>query len=173
MSLETPPSPRTLPLSGTTGTGTGTTPPAGTTVDPLVGRSTGTESNLSTWAGPYVTDMLAKGQAAGSMPYQAYSGPLTAGASAGQQAAFSGIAGLTIPTDQMGAFTPGTFDADAASRYMNPYLMSALQPQIDEARRQAQIQQTQTRGQLTKAGAYGGGRQAIMESEATRNLGTE
>ena len=154
-------------------TGSGTTPGVTTVADPLVGARAGTESSLSNWVGPYVTNMLAKGRAAADAPYQAYGGPLTAGASAGQQSAFSGVAGLTIPTDKMGAFTPGTFDADAAQKYMNPYLMSALQPQIDEARRQALIQQQQTRGQLTKAGAYGGGRQAIMESEGNRNLGTE
>ena len=31
----------------------------------LVGQQTGTESALSTWAGPYVTDMLGRGQALG------------------------------------------------------------------------------------------------------------
>jgi hypothetical protein len=39
--------------SGTTGTG----------ADTGVGQQTGTESSLSNWAGPYVTDMLGKGQA--------------------------------------------------------------------------------------------------------------
>jgi hypothetical protein len=157
---------------GTTGTSAITGAPTSFT-DPLLGKTTGMESNLSNWAGPYVTNMLARGQAAAEMPYQAYGGPLTAGPSAGQQAAFSGIAGLTVPTAQMGAFTPQTFTADIAQKYMNPYVMTALQPQIDEARRQAAIQQQQVRGQLSKAGAYGGGRQAIMESEANRNLLTE
>ena len=53
---------------------------------------------------------------------------------------------------------------------MNPYIQAALQPQIDEARRQAQIQRLQDASRLTKAGAYGGSRQAIMESELNRNL---
>jgi hypothetical protein len=48
---------------------------------------------------------------------------------------------------------------------MNPYLMASLQPQIDEARRQAEIQRVQDAGRLTQAGAFGGSRQAIMESE--------
>ena len=135
-----------------------------------VGQQTGTESSLSNWAGPYVTEMLGRGQALGSQPYQSYSGPLTAGASDVQNQAFQGIAGLTIPTDQMQAFTPSQFTADDASRLMNPYLKSALEPQIAEAQRQAQIQNLQNRTALTKAGAYGGGRQAIMESEGQRNL---
>jgi hypothetical protein len=143
----------------------------GTTVtDPLAGQQTGTESSLSNWAGQYVTDMLGKGQALGAAPYQAYTGPLTAGPSAAETAAFQGIAGLSIPTDQMGAFVPQTFTAETASQYMNPYLMAALQPQIDEARRQGEIQRLQDAGRLTQAGAFGGSRQAIMESELNRNL---
>jgi hypothetical protein len=81
------------PSTGTTGS-TGVTAPA----DPLVGQQTGTESSLSNWAGPYVTEMLGRGQALASQPYQAYTGPLTAGQSGLQTQAFQGLAGLTIPT---------------------------------------------------------------------------
>lgn len=153
-------------------TSTGTTGSTGTNIpaDPIVGQQTGTESSLSTWAGPYVTEMLGRGQALASQPYQAYGGPLTAGQSELQTQAFQGIAGLTIPTDQMTAYTPQTFSAEAAQQYMNPYLMAALQPQIDEARRQADISRVEQAGRLTRAGAFGGGRQAIMESELNRNL---
>jgi hypothetical protein len=159
----------TTPAStGTTGTGTGTTSTG--TANTGVGQQTGTESSLSNWAGPYVTDMLAKGQALSETPYEAYSGPLTAGESDLQNTAFSGIAGLTIPTEQMGAFAPKTFDATQAQNYMNPYLTAALNPQIEEAKRQAQIQNLQNNASATKAGAYGGGRQALMESENQRNL---
>jgi hypothetical protein len=129
-----------------------------------VGQQTGTESSLSNWAGPYVTEMLGRGQALAGQDYQAFQGPLTAGASPVQETAFQGIAGLTIPTEQMKAFTPQQFTAEDASRLMNPYLEAALNPQIDEARRQAQIQ--------TRAGAFGGGRGALMESEGQRNLAT-
>lgn len=135
-----------------------------------VGQQTGTESSLSNWAGPYVTEMLGKGQALAEQPYQAYTGPLTAGASPTQQTAFQGIAGLTIPTDQMKAFTPQQFSAEDAQRLMNPYLTAALDPQIAEARRQSEIQNLQNRTALTKAGAFGGGRGALMESENQRNM---
>jgi hypothetical protein len=57
-----------------------------------------------------------------------------------------------------------------ASQYMNPYLQNVLQPQMEELRRQAQINNLSGLGALTKSGAFGGGRQAIMESEAGRNL---
>jgi len=134
------------------------------------GTPLGSEGTLSTWAGPYVTEMLGKGQALANQPYTAYTGPLSAGESAGQTAAFQGIANLTVPTEEMGAFTPQTFTADTAQQYMNPYIQAALQPQIDEARRQAQIQLLQDQAKLTQAGAYGGARSALTGAEASRNL---
>jgi hypothetical protein len=55
---------------------------------------------------------------------------------------------------------------------MNPYLQGALSPQLDEARRQAQISAQPAMAKLTQAGGYGGGRQAILEAENQRNLNT-
>jgi len=130
----------------------------------------GTESSLTQYAGPYVTDMLGKGEALAELPYEGYTGPLTAGPSDLQTKAFEGIGSLDIPTEGMGAFTPDTFTADIASQYMNPYLSSVLAPQLEEARRQSQISALEDRSRLTKAGAYGGGRQAIMDAERDRNL---
>ena len=112
----------------------------------------GKESNLSNWAGDYVTNMLGKGQALADQPYQGYSGPLTAGASAGQTAAFQGAAGLNVPTGQMGAFTPQTFTADQAQNYMNPYLSAALNPQMEEMRRQSQLNLQPNMAKVTQAG---------------------
>jgi hypothetical protein len=131
---------------------------------------TGTESSLSTWVGPYVTEMLGQGQALAATPYQAYMGPLTAGQSAAQTAAFQGVANLAVPTQQMGAWSPQEFTADVAQQYMSPYLQASLDPQIAEARRASDIARIAQAGRLTKAGAYGGGRQAVMESELDRAL---
>jgi hypothetical protein len=150
-------------VGGVPGTGTGTT----------ASNVTGTESNLSNWAGPYVTDMLGKGAALANTPYQSYSGPLTAGESAGQTAAFNASAGLNIPTSKMGAFTPQTFTADQAQNYMNPYLSAALNPQMEEMRRQSQLNLQPNMAKLTQAGGYGGSRQALLQSESNRNLQTQ
>lgn len=155
------------PTNNTGTTGTTTVP-----TDPLSGKQTGTESNLSNWVGDYVTNLLGRGQALSNQPYQGYSGPLSAGPSQLQQNAFQGLANLSIPTDKMGAFNPQTFGADQARQYMNPYLMASLNPQLEEARRQSEITQMNNNAALTKAGAFGGGRQAIMNSESQRNLGT-
>ena len=157
----------TVPATTST-TGAGTT--AATNTGDTIGKQIGTESSLSNWVGPYVTNMLGRGQALGEQGYQAYQGPLTSGGSNLQNQAFSGLAGLTIPTEQMGAFTPTSFTAENAQQYMNPYLQNALNPQIDAARRQQEIQRIQDAGRLTKAGAFGGSRQGVMEAEGNRGL---
>jgi hypothetical protein len=57
-----------------------------------------------------------------------------------------------------------------AANYMNPYLQSVLDPQMAELRRQNDITQMNTNAKLTGAGAFGGSRQAVMNSENNRNL---
>ena len=140
-----------------------------TGVDPIVGEIAGTESSLSTWAGDYVTDMLGQGKALGNQAYQGYEGPLSAGTNTMQDQAFTGIGNLQAPTG-MGAFTPQTFGADQAQQYMNPYLMQSLNPQLEEARRQSEIDRVANAGRMTQAGSFGGSRQALMDMENTRNL---
>ena len=138
--------------------------------DPIGSPASTTES-LAGWAAPYVTGMLGKGEALANMPYQAYSGPLTAGQSELQTQAFQGLGALTVPTAQMGGFTPTSFTSGTTAQdFMSPYISAALEPQIAEAQRQAEIQRVQNASRLGKAGAYGGSRQAIMESEGQRNL---
>ena len=138
--------------------------------DPIGSPASTTES-LSGWAAPYVTGMLGKGEALANQPYQAYGGPLTAGQSDLQTKAFQGLAGLSVPTAQMGAFTPTSFTSGTTAQdFMSPYMNAALEPQMAEAQRQAEILRVQNAGRLGKAGAFGGSRQAIMESEGQRNL---
>jgi len=135
------------------------------------GRLTGQEQTLSSWAAPYVTDMLGRTQALSKTPYETYKGPLTAGESDLQKKAFAGIGSLNAPNPfTAGTFQGGAFGAQQAQQYMNPFLQAALDPALEEARRQAEISRVGQAGRLTQAGAYGGGRQAIMESELNRNL---
>lgn len=149
--------------------------------------ATGQESNLSNWVGPYVTDMLGKGQALSETPYQQYQGPLTAGASTLQTEAFNTARDLQVPTGiGQAAATAGnvataaggtqfnnplgTFDTPTSQKYMTPYMQGVVDIQQREAQRQADIASTQRHGQMTQAGAFGGSRQAIMDAEAARNL---
>ena len=136
-----------------------------------VGQISGTQQSLSDWAAPYVTNIMGKAKALGEEDYQGYTGLLTAGTSALQDQAFSGIGSLTAPTAQMGAYTPTSFTAgNTAQQYMNPYLQASLEPQIAEAQRQAQIQQMANNTRLGQANAYGGSRQAVINAESQRNL---
>ena len=149
----------------------------------------GQSSSLSPFAGPYVGEMLGRGAALASMPYQAYMGPLTAGASDLQQQAFTGLAGLGMPaasgagsftgaayqpltTEQLAAGEMPTTTAPTSpvQQYMNPYIQAALEPQYEQARRQADIAQQALQSQYAKAGAYGGARQGIAEAELQRGL---
>lgn len=137
----------------------------------LTGTQTGSESSLSNWAGEYVTDFLGKGRALSETPYEAYQGPLTAGASNLQSQAFQGAGNLQIPQTEMGTFTPRSYtDEGVAQQYMNPFLEQMLTPQLAELQRQSDRMRIDQAGRLTRAGAYGGGRQAVMESELNRNL---
>jgi hypothetical protein len=72
----------------------------------------------------------------------------------------------------MGASMGGqpTAPTGIAGQYMNPYLQNVLTPQMDELRRQSQLNLQPGLAKMTQSGGYGGGRQAIMESEANRNL---
>ena len=136
-----------------------------------VGSPASTTESLAGWASGYVTDMLGKGAALANQPYQAYGGPLTAGQSELQTKAFQGLAGINVPTAQMGAFTPTSFTSGTTAQdYMSPFMSAALEPQMAEAQRLAEIQRVQNASRLGKAGAFGGSRQAIMESEGQRNL---
>ena len=135
-----------------------------------LGTQTGVASSLSPYIGPYATEMLGQGLGAAGLPYVAYTGPLTAGSSALQKQQFQGLAGLTIPTEGMTAFSGSMADPASVNMYMNPYLQNVLDPQLKELRRQADISRVADASRLTQAGAFGGGRQAIMEAEGRRNL---
>jgi hypothetical protein len=162
-------------------------------MDPNLGANIGQESSLSNWVGPYVTDMLGMGQALAETPYPSYEGTLTAPISSLQDQAFGGIAGLSVPyemgetadlalgvgekaagmeydpTDYAGEIGRWT-DEGVAESYMNPFIAQALTPQLEEMRRQAEIQRQIEQGQMTSAGAYGGSRSALLNSEMDDNM---
>ena len=143
-----------------------------------VGTETGSQESLSPWASDYVTGMLGKGAALANTPYTAYPGALTAGASGLQTQGFGGLGGLALPgASAAGSFTgaayqPGTdataADASVVQQYMNPYIQAALQPQIAAMGRENEIAKQAMQSQYSKAGAFGGGRQAVAGAELDR-----
>lgn len=70
-----------------------------------------------------------------------------------------GIAGLQGPLSQ-----------EMIQRYMDPYQDLVLQDQLSEMSRQADMQRQQAMASATRAGAFGGSRQAVVEAELGRNL---
>jgi len=90
-------------------------------------------------------------------------------AGAYQPPGVSGLIGGAGPTD---ANTPVATDAGQSpvQQYMNPYLQSVLNPQLDALRRQNQITQNALGAQYAGSGAFGGGRQAIGQAQANADL---
>ena len=60
-----------------------------------------------------------------------------------------------------------------AQSMMSPYMDAVVKAQQREATRQSGIMGTQRAAQATRAGAFGGSRQAIENAEAQRNLSTQ
>lgn len=65
---------------------------------------------------------------------------------------------------------PGSTGTGIAAQYMNPYLQNVLNPQLQALRQNAQSQMNAQLGKLTSQGAYGGGRQAVMQNAANTDL---
>lgn len=141
--------------------------------------STGTTytSNIPEYAQQPFMNLVGKSEALSSTPYQPFTGqriegftPLqqqaqTSAANQGvapQIGAASGLAG--------GAATASFTQPGIAGAYMSPYMQSVVEAQQRDASRQAGIAGTQRAAEFTKAGAFGGSRQAIMDAEAARNL---
>lgn len=131
---------------------------------------------------PYATDVLNTARAINAAGTPAYTGQMTAGPSKYQTQAWEGLANLTLPTSMTTAASNLqdiqqkeqnlSFDPNKIQGYMNPYLESALKPQIAEAKRQAAINLAPTMAKYTQAGGLGGSRAAIASAEAARNLNT-
>ena len=152
--------------------------------------TTSTQTSIPEYAKPYVEKMLGQTEALAGTPYQTYDRERIAGFNPMQEQAFQGAAGMQ--PSQLGGFggqlagaatlgalgtqydptqfRGGQFGQREAQQYMSPYMQSVVDIQQREAERQGGIAGTQRAAQATQSGAFGGGRQAIMEAEAARNL---
>jgi hypothetical protein len=145
------------------------------------------QSNLPEYARPYFEDLMQRGQTASQVQYQPYGGERTAGFSPLQQQGFQGVqglgpsslnapaAGLTGVAGLGGlgagqnyaqqATSPGSMQA-----YMSPYMQNVVDFQKTQAVSDYGRQLPGQQAAASRAGAFGGSRQAIVESEAQRNL---
>jgi len=150
---------------------------------PAPSSSTVTNTNIPEYAQPYVETMLGAGQQqifnydtdpktgmktpTTIKPYQPYSGDPNAyfaGFSPMQQQAFQGASSMQS--------NPQSFAHDVGG-YMSPYAMNAMMPQLNEMQRRSDMAGQQQQAQAAQAGAFGGGRDALMRAERERNLGQQ
>jgi hypothetical protein len=114
-------------------------------------------SELPAWARGYAKDVLAKGQALTDIsknPYQTYGGERNAGFSDLQNQAFAGAG-------------PQGFQ-NTLGQYMSPYIQNVINNQIASSNRGYDISAMNEAAKATQQGAFGGGRQAIMQAENER-----
>ena len=150
-------------------------------------------------AGKNVFTTDSTGAVTGVKPMPAYTGERVAPFTSGQERVQAETAGLVTPggfeTARTGlgmgagmgygtagtgisralgytprAITTGTFSPAAASYYMSPYLTNVSDIAAREARRQGDIAKAEQAMGAIKRGQFGSGRQALMQSEAERNL---
>ena len=136
---------------------------------------------------PYAQDLLGRAAAMQDIPYQAYEGDQVAQFSPLQQqsydyasqltsapqlqdaTAMAGLAGLGGLNTQY-TFQPAAFSAEAAKGLMSPYMQNVVDVQQQQAKRQADIAAQTQQAQAARSGAFGGGRDAIMRSQANAEL---
>jgi hypothetical protein len=103
--------------------------------------------------------------------FQTASGTLgTVGSQAGTaaQTGLTGAMGYTPGTITPQSVSTGTFDTAAAQQYMSPYTQAVTDVQKREAQRQADIAKSQAAMGSIGRGTFGGGREALMQSEQDR-----
>lgn len=168
----------------------------GSSPAPAPSSQTVTNTSIPAYAQPYVETMLGQTQALTDInqnPYQTYSGDRIAQFSPLQQQAFSNVASQTTAMQNapatglaaasgMGSlgiagqmagvgnqYANQATNPYAQQAYMSPYIQNALQPQLQEMQRQYAITGQQEKGRAVGQGAFGGNRQALMQSENERN----
>ena len=144
-----------------------------------------TVSELPDWARGYAQDTLAKGSALTDInknPYQTYGGQRVAGFSDLQNQSFQGAQDLGPNAMTVGGgmnalnagnnYNQMATNPGATQAFMSPYMQNVVNTQMQEANRNYDISGVNQQSQATQAGAFGGGRDAIMRAENERNRNT-
>jgi hypothetical protein len=142
-------------------------------------NTTVTQNTIPAELMPFATELLGKAQSLTSAPYQQYTGQQTAefnplqtqGYQQTQQLAPSGF------TNQAGALSgigaTNTFDNAAAQQYMSPYMQNVVNTQKNQAISDYQRSIPGMNASAARTGGLGGTRNALMRSEAQRNLNNQ
>lgn len=141
------------------------------------------QTNLPEYAEPYLERIFATGETEYIQPYTQYLGQRTAEESPQRRLVSQGIEALAetgapyfgeaMDTTrgiirQFGE--PQEFTAETAQRYMDPFLEQVLERQKSGAIQDYQKQAASRAAKAVEAGAFGGSREGIMQSEAERGL---
>ena len=134
-------------------------------------------SSFPQWYNRLQQANLLRASEAAFEPYQTYQGPRQALAGPQQIAARQGLTGLTAGTSadfseardlaRLGATQLAGADI---TPFMSPFQQGVTDIALREARRQGDIQRNELDSQATRAGAFGGSRAALEQTEAERNI---
>ena len=121
---------------------------------------------------PYISDLYRMGQQVAYTPYTAYQMPRYAETAPLYQQGVEAAQQVAASPGVLGQVNVGGQNMGVMQAYMNPY-----QQAVTDVAKQKAVQEygsglQSLRGQAASRGAFGGSRQAIMESELMKNLGT-
>jgi len=139
---------------------------------------------------PYATDIAQKSQTLSNANYTPYQGQRIADFTPEQQKVFSETMGMQTPgqfgqaTNMAGMsgigglmagqnFADQATDPNATANYMSPYMNNVVGYQKSQALRDYQMADPMRAKQAIASGAFGGSRQALVQSEAQRNLNSQ
>jgi len=122
-------------------------------------------------------DLYRRSQGIAAQPFVPYTGKRVAGFSPDQLRAFQATRGMFEAGQQydpLGTLsqlgqqpTPGLLQADIGA-YQSPYQQQVIDQTMADIQRQSDIAQQLAQSRAIKAGAFGGSRSALLETEATR-----
>ena len=133
------------------------------------------------------TEASRRGLEAADIPFQPYTGEMVAGFTPDQMQAMQATRGLfgqamdLDPRSNLAALArQGTPTVQAASlldtdiaRYQDPFTEQVLEPALADIQRRQDMAQQQAQSRAIRAGAFGGSRSALIESETTRPFAEE
>ena len=139
----------------------------------LGGPSTTVTQSAPEYQLPYISDLYRMGQQIAYTPYTPYTMPRTAETSGVYQQGAEAAQNVASTPGLLGQINVGGQNMGVMQAYMNPYQQAVTDVAKGAAVREYGQGLQNLKGQAAQRGAFGGSRQAIMESELMKNLGTQ
>ena len=139
----------------------------------LGGPSTTVTQSAPEYQLPYISDLYRMGQQIAYTPYTPYTMPRTAETSGVYQQGAEAAQQVASTPGLLGQINVGGQNMGVMQAYMNPYQQAVTDVAKGAAVREYGQGLQNLKSQAAQRGAFGGSRQAIMESELTRNLGQQ